>query len=57
MLHREERGNPYNYFEKTFREYQNGFERNGMFFAVQNSSIVDLVTDSLTVLLLLTYKE
>ena len=29
MLHREERGNPYDYFEKTFREYQDGFERNG----------------------------
>ena len=42
MLHREERGNPYNYFEKTFREYQNGFARNGVnffsifFFAMSN---------------------
>ena len=29
IVHRQERGNPRDYFEKTFREYQGGFQQNG----------------------------
>ena len=29
MLHRKEAGNPVDYFDKTFAEYQEGFESNG----------------------------
>ena len=31
MLRRKEAGNPVDYFEKTFAEYQQGFEANGEF--------------------------
>ena len=29
IIHRENRGNPSGYFQKTFKEYQDGFEANG----------------------------
>ena len=40
MLHREARGNPYDFFEKTFREYQNGFESRGVEFLVPTGALI-----------------
>ena len=36
VVHREEVGNPSDYFEKTFGEYEQGFESNGGTFTILN---------------------